>query len=286
MRASIELLNELIDRFAKATLANGQTAGRTGSLVRLTQLRADDVFVGGDLHGNRTNYHKLAKAADLEHHPRRHLVLQEVVHGGATYPNGGCMSHMLLEDVAAFKVAFPDRFHFLLCNHELAECTRESVVKAGVSQLFAFASGLEYAYGKAAGRIAEGYHDFIKSCPLAVRTDNGVFISHSLPDEKGLARFDARVFARDYHDADLIAGGSAHALIWGRQFDEPHVARFARLVGADVIITGHEPTPTGYHCPNSRQIILDASGAECWCCRIAVGKPTSATELAAALLRM
>jgi hypothetical protein len=286
MRASIQLLNELVDRFAKAAELNRSTPGRSGSVVYLSPASADEVVVAGDLHGNRDNFNKLLRAADLEHHPQRHLVLQEVVHGGPTYPNGGCMSHLLLEDVAALKLRYPDRFHLLLCNHELAECNRDPIIKSGVSQNFQFACGLEYAYGKAAAHIADSYRRFIRTCPLALRVHPGVFISHSLPDAEQLRRFDVKVFSREYYDADLIAGGSAYALVWGRQYDAPHVHKFAQLVDARVLITGHEPTPDGFQLPSERQLILDASDAECLFCLVPVGRQTTAAELAAALIRI
>ena len=70
------------------------TPGRTGRVVGLSD--AEDVLVGGDLHGHLGNFQALMKKADLENHPRRHLVLQEVIHGPHRYPNGGDKSHQLL----------------------------------------------------------------------------------------------------------------------------------------------------------------------------------------------
>jgi hypothetical protein len=57
-----------------------------------------------------------SRLADLDRNPRRHLIMQEVCHGGPTYPDGGCKSHRMLEDVARLKVRYPERFHFLLSN--------------------------------------------------------------------------------------------------------------------------------------------------------------------------
>ena len=104
MAVSIEFLHELVDRFEAAAKANRTTNGRRGSVVHLSEENADSVVLAGDLHGNRENYNKILKAARLDKFPKRHLVLQEVVHGGGQYPNGGCMSHMLLEDVAKLEL--------------------------------------------------------------------------------------------------------------------------------------------------------------------------------------
>jgi hypothetical protein len=40
------------------------------------------------------------------------------------------MSHRMLEDVARLKVRYPDRFHFILSNHELAELTEFPIMKS------------------------------------------------------------------------------------------------------------------------------------------------------------
>jgi hypothetical protein len=264
MKVTIEFLHELDERFAAATRANRQTAGRTGSIVQLGVDEADDVWVFGDLHGNRANFNKIIRFVALDEHPRRHLVLQEVVHGGPTYEGGGCMSHMLLEDVAKLKVKYPDRVHFLLSNHELSECTQTSLAKGGISQNQMFASGLETAYGPAAGRIAELYKSFILSLPLAVRLKNGIFISHTLPDKSSAKSFDPKVITRALTTTDILMGGSAHAMVWGREHDNDFVGKFAKLFKSTFFVHGHEPTPAGFQTPNDYQIILDASGKECW----------------------
>ncbi|MFO0947632.1 MAG: metallophosphoesterase [Planctomycetota bacterium] len=282
----IEFLNELVDRFSTATKANQATAGRRGCVVHLGPELCDGVVVSGDLHGNRKNFNKIVKVANLDKFPKRHLVLQEVVHGGPTYPNGGCMSHMLLEDVAKLKVKYPNRVHFLLCNHELSECMKVQLSKAGGSENHKFAVGLENAYGPAAPRIQECYRDFIRSCPLALRMTNGVFISHSAPDKPGLARFDRRVFDRELFDEDLLVGGSAYSIVWGREHDSAHIQKFADMVGCNVLLHGHEPTPAGYQNPNDHQIIFDASGPECWVSLVPIGRQLTAKLLVEKLHRL
>ncbi len=114
-----------------AAAQNLITEKRTGSIVELSESDGEDILVAADLHGNRINFDRLVKIADLANHPQRHLVMQEVCHGGPTYPGGGCMSHLMLEDVAALKIDYPDRFHFILSNHELAEMTDFAIMKGG-----------------------------------------------------------------------------------------------------------------------------------------------------------
>lgn len=286
MKASIEYLHHLVERLAAATAANTRTRGRRGSVVQLGPEDADLVLVTGDLHGNRPNFNRIVAAANLEAQPRRHLVLQEVVHGGPTYPNGACMSHMLLEDVAALKVKYPDRVHFLLCNHELAEVLGTPLLKAGHSQNQLFNAGLEYAYGPAAGRITEGLHGFIRSCPLAIRLKNGVFISHSLPDAKALAGFDPRVYARELLPSDLQPGGPAYQHVWGRDYQAAHAAKFADIVRSTVLLHGHEPTLAGYQIPNPHQILFDASGPRCFVLPVPTTGKLAVDSLSRSLLQL
>ena len=98
MVATIEYIEKIIAAYGEATEANLQTPARRGNLVVLSSEIADEVMITGDLHGHRRNFNTLVKIADLDNHPRRHLILQEVCHGGPSYPsNGGCMSHTMLE---------------------------------------------------------------------------------------------------------------------------------------------------------------------------------------------
>jgi hypothetical protein len=286
MRVTIDFLHELDARFQLATKANLATRGRRGSIVHLGPEDADEVLVLGDLHGNRANFNRTMRFADLAAHPRRHLVLQEVVHGGPTYEGGGCMSHMLLEDVAKLKGQYPERVHFLLSNHELSECTQLSLSKGGVSQNQAFAVGLEIAYGPASERVAELYREFILSCPLGVRLKTGVFISHTLPDKPSSKTFDPKVLTRELTPADVQVGGSAHAMVWGREHHPEFVGKFAKLLKCSVLVHGHEPTPAGYQTPNEFQIVLDASGSECWCVVIPMDRVVTQKELVDGMKRL
>src|SRR5580704_18225003 len=99
MVAEISYIEQVIKTFDAAAAANWRTPGREGNIVTLTDELADEVMITADLHGHRRNFNLIKRTADLDNHPRRHLILQEVCHGGPTYPtNGGCMSHGMLED--------------------------------------------------------------------------------------------------------------------------------------------------------------------------------------------
>ena len=262
MVATPEYISNVIATFRRAAEANENTPGREGNLVTITRDMADEVMVTADLHGHRRNFNTIKKIADLERRPRRHLVLQEVCHGGPCYSsNGGCMSHAMLEDVAKLKATYPDRVHFLLSNHELSELTDYPIIKGKKMLNLLFRLGIQEMYGAASEQVREAYNDFIRSCPLGLRLPGDVFICHTLPDRCDTRSFDRSIFSRPLEPADLIEHGDAFDLVWGRDYRRENARAFAKMVSAKVLINGHEPCPKGFDAPNDMQIILDCCGS-------------------------
>ena len=261
MPASIEFIEGIIATYQSATEANLRTPTRHGNVVILDEETADDCMVTADLHGDRKNFNQIKRIAALDDHPRRHLILQEVCHGGPTYQsNGGCMSHTLLEDVAKLKAAFPERVHFLLSNHELAELTDYPILKSKRMLNLPFRLGMQEVYGPATDKVREALLPFVRSCPLAVRLPGEIFICHSLPEATDTRGFDATIFERELDPSDFQEHGKIFRLVWGRDYRPENAAAFAELVGANVLIHGHEPCAEGFEVPNDRQLILDCQG--------------------------
>ena len=266
--------------YEKAAELNLLTEGRSGSVVFLDQQLADEVMITGDLHGNRRNFNLIRKIAALETHPRRHLVLQEVCHGGPTYPaNGGCMSHTMLEDVAKWKVQVPDRVHFLLGNHELAELTEYPIQKNKQMLNLLFRLGIQHVYGLASEKVREAYVPFIKSCPLAIRMPGGIFISHSVPERVDSRRFDATIFSRPIDSLEFYERTAIFELVWGRDYRQANAEAFAKLVNASVLINGHEPCLDGFRVPNSIQVVLDCCSAKGSYVILPTDRPRSHAEI-------
>jgi hypothetical protein len=261
MLAKLEYIEDVVHRMQQAALANVSTPNRDGGVIDIKADAADEVMITGDLHGHRKSFNQIRKVANLAAHPRRHLIMQEVVHGGPKYENGGCMSHAMLEDVAKLKLEFPDRLHFLLSNHELSELTGYPIQKGGSLLNLVFRLGLHHMYGAATDRVMQSYHEFIRSCPLAVRWD-GVFACHSAPENVRHNRFDAGIFSRPITRPDMDPHGPVFELVWGRDYSAENAADFATLVGADVLLHGHEPTDDGFSTPNPIQVIFDCCHAK------------------------
>lgn len=261
MVAPIEYIEDVIATYEKATEVNLSTPGREGNVVVLAPDLADEVTITGDLHGHRDNFNAIRNTAALDENPGRHLILQEVCHGGPTYPsNGGCMSHTLLEDVARLIVEYPGRVHFVLGNHELAELTDYPIQKNKQMLNLLFRLGLQHTYGPATEKVREAYFPFLRSCPLAVRLPGGVFVSHSVPDNVDERPFDTTIFTRDLQPREYHERTGVFELVWGRDYREENAEAFAELVGANVLIHGHEPCSEGYNAVNGVQLILDCCG--------------------------
>jgi hypothetical protein len=254
------------------------TPGLCGKTVDLAT--ADDVLVAGDLHGNIANFQRIMKLADLARNSHRHLVMQELIHGGFRYADGSDKSHQAVDLWAALKCQFPTRVHYLLGNHEMAQWTNRAVAKADVDLNASFLDGVRTAYGMMGMDIYNAYLDLFQTLPLAVRTPNRVFVSHSLPSAKSMATFDpSRLQHPGYVDDDLKPGGTPYGLVWGRDTSPENVAEFLRRVDADFLISGHIACDNGFNVPNDRQVIVDSLGPVASCCLFPARGPVTQAEL-------
>lgn len=244
-----------IDTYRQAARFNIEDPFRDGSIVRLPPY--GQAVMTGDLHGNQKNLAKLQKYAVLDRRAARHVILHEMVH--AELPQVGAVdhSHQLLLEAALYKTAFPEQVHFLQSNHELSQLTGYPIAKNGKAVVDEFNQAVETAYGSArAPEVLSAIDEFIASFPLAVRTETGVWMSHSLPNISAMGTFDAGVFQRELTRAELEVSKTVFDLVWGRNHNQDHIDRLAELLDAEIFITGHQPQEEGYlHC-FERLIIL------------------------------
>lgn len=256
------------------------TPGRRGHFVDLQA--CDSVLVVGDLHGHIPNFQAIWKLAALDQHPRRHLVLQELIHGKFTYAAGGEKSHQLVDLFAMAKSQFPERVHYLPGNHELAQWTGRKIIKGDVDVNEQYRLGVVSAYGeRMMPEIYRAYLDLFQACPLGLRTPNAVFFSHSLPPGRQLPYFELRhLEAESFEPKDLEPGGLVYGILWGRDTSEEAAGEFLRKVECDWLVTGHIPADAGYTLPNPRQVTLDCSNVPGGYVLIPTDRPLAAGELA------
>lgn len=255
------------------------TPGVRGRFVELADCA--DVLVVGDLHGQVGHLQTVLQRADLAKHPRRHLVLQELVHGPYRYPQGGEKSHQMVDLCAALKCQYPGRVHYLVGNHELAQQTERMIAKGDTDFNVLFREGVDAAYGSAGAEVYATYKELFEAIPAALRTPNGVYLSHSLPPATRLGAFDPAHLERATEPADTVPGGSLHSLVWGRDTSDVNAAAFLARVGADFLITGHISCDDGYQVPNTRQVIVDGARQPWAYCLFPADKPVTLADLTA-----
>ena len=271
-------VDRLLRTLHRAVQAFAATPGRIGHTIRLND--ADEVLAAGDLHGNIDNFRRLLARAELALRPRRHLVLQELIHGPFHYPNDGDKSHQLVDLVAALKCERPEQVHLLLGNHELAQWQGEWIAKGEAELSQSFLDGVNTAYGARSAEIYDAYLRLFAHAVLAIRTSNRVFLSHSMPSRRRFPSFDVRILEQgDLQPQHLAMGGAVHSLLWGRDTAQETAVAFLKVVDSDLLITGHIPCERGFAAPNDRQLIVDCMGAPAAYCLFPANRPLTHEEL-------
>ncbi len=242
---------------AKAAAANEQDPFLRGRLVELP--REGDVLIAGDLHGNAPNFQRIIRAADLPHHPKRHVILQEVLH--TMYADTPDRSYQLLEEVAIFKAVYPTQVHIILSNHDISELCRLEIMKQGRSTLKAFDEALKEAYQFNADVVRQAYFKFLRSLPWAAATHTGLFVCHSVPDIKHMGDFSREMFTDPGPEPNMGRGSPVFRLVWGRDLSPHAASEFAKRVRARLIITGHHPCVNGHTEPNPWLVVIDSKDA-------------------------
>lgn len=241
--------------YRKATRENRTDPLLSGSLLEFPNY--GQAVMTGDLHGHRRNLERLETYCDLARAGARHVVLHELIHEDLGALDEVDRSHELLLQAARWKCEFPEQVHFLLGNHELAQLTGREISKAGRILTTDFACGVERAYGQEGGReVMSAILEFLASFPLAGRTANRVFLSHSLPGNREMDDFNPAVLYRPLAAADLVDGGSAYAMVWGRRQSGKLLERLSGLLDVDLFICGHQPQETGYQVVSGRLLII------------------------------
>src|SRR5262245_56963223 len=145
----------LIRMIQRAASESRAMPGRTGRILTLTDV--ENVLVAGDLHGNLAGFQELIQLADLGNHPRRHFVVQELIHGPHRYPDESDKSHQLVDVLAALKCQYPRQVHYLLGNHEIAQASGRTIGKGDDTCNVQFRKGVTAAYREASEEIYVAY---------------------------------------------------------------------------------------------------------------------------------
>lgn len=255
--SSLPSATAVIDALQDATQENQLSHFRQGQTIHLPDEPGTEVIMTGDLHDHRSNFAKLIAYADLGNNPQRHLVLHELIHGDHYDASGAEDSWHSLYLAAELKLDFPEQVHFLLANHDLAQIHGEGISKGGTSVCEAFNKAITRDFGLDASSVQVTLTEFLLSFPLAVRSGSRLFFSHSLPNEDQIDTFDYSAFSRDLSGPDYAKRvGPVYQLIWGRRATPDGVSRFLEKVGAQTLVTGHQPQESGFALNGPQHLII------------------------------
>jgi len=233
----------------------------------------------GDLHGHRRNFERIAAFADLANNLDRHIILQEIIHGGPEDPEGGCLSYRLLLDVVRYKLSFPDRVHIVMGNHDTAFINRSEVMKNGREMNRAMRLALDREFSQSGIHVELAIRQLLFSQPLAVRCDNKIWVSHSLPGGRFVDKFDAKILVRQLKINDIVRPGSAYLLTWGRKHSQALLDKMAKLFDVDTFVLGHQPQEQGW-CRAGRNLVIIASNHNHGCLLpISLAEPYTVEQL-------
>jgi len=248
---------EIIDLLNKAADANTNDRFRSGNTIHLPA--AGTLIATGDIHGHRRNFQRIKTFADLENHPDRHLMLQEIIHGGPEDEHGGCLSYQLLFDVADYKLKFPDRIHILIGNHDTAFINKSRVMKNGKEMNRAMQQAIKRQFAAHAENVELAIRQFLFSQPLAIRTENRIWLSHSLPADRYLDKFDPTILDKKLKINDVVRPGSAYLLTWGRNLSQNLIDKMAAIFDVDTFVLGHQHQSQGWAKAANNTIIITSN---------------------------
>jgi len=237
----------------------GQTANlkdkyRKGNVIYLGD--EGDIVITGDIHGHRRNFERVVSFAKLDSNPERHLILQEIIHGGPTDKEGRCLSYELLFDVIQYKLQYPDNVHILMSNHDTSFICNREIMKDGREMNLAMRQALDEKFGDKSEDVKMAITEYLLSQPLAVKCNNGLWASHSLPSERNWDKFDTAIFEREIVVDDLMRTGSVYLLTWGRNQSQKLLNNAAEKLGVKTFVLGHQSQPDGWLKAGENLIII------------------------------
>ncbi len=230
---------------------------RDGNVLQLPSV--GELLLAGDLHNHQRNYRVIQDIADLDEFPGRHVLLQELIHGGPLGREGDDQSIDMLLDALEWQAQYPGRIHFLLANHDLAQVQRVPVTKDGFNLTERFNRHLDMRFASQADAVRQALRQYVMSQAIAAISATGVIMTHSLPSERDLATFDPTILRRPLTDADYERGGSVHQLIWGRNQSATVLNTLSTQWYAEAFICGHQQQDAGYGIIEPNMLIMDSS---------------------------
>jgi len=244
----------IIDLLNKGIEAGNADKFRRGNVIHLPD--NGSLILTGDIHGHLRNFERIVAFADLPNNPDKHIILHEIIHGGPEDSQGGCLSYKLLFEAIRYKLKFPDQVHMIMGNHDTAFINNSEVMKDGKEMNRAMRQAIEREFKQASDDVALAIRQFLFSQPLAIRCNNRIWISHSLPSDRAIDKFDPKILERQLKINDVVRPGSAYLLTWGRKHSQAILDKLAGMFDIDIFILGHQPQEKGWNQAGNNLIII------------------------------
>jgi hypothetical protein len=252
---------KIIDIFHRAAELNRTDPLRNGQMINFPGGREDEpneLLVLGDLHNHTRNFEKFRKVAALDRFPRRHVLLQEIIHGGPLGQQGEDRSLDMLVQAMEWALHHPGQVHFLLANHDMAQVQRVAIMKDGYDLTDRFARYMNIKFGGDLNNANAAFNQFVYSMPLAAITATGIMFTHSLPAARDIANFDRTILQRNLTAADYARNGPIYQLIWGRSQTQEVLNTLSRAWWSEIFVCGHQSYDDGYAVVGDRMLIIDS----------------------------
>ena len=230
---------------------------RDGNIVHLGP--QEQIIIAGDIHGNRDNLTKILAYASAGGDSPPTLILQEIIHGPPDVRTGVDRSVELLLRAARLKVSNPANIYFLLGNHDVVQFTDSEITKEGAGVCKGFIEGVNFIYGNDAPEILEAVMEFFRSLPLAIRFENRVLASHSLPSPNRAELAGTDILNRSSQDGDFLRGNPAYEWVWGRNQTPEQLEELAEKLDVDFFVLGHRHIEDGYLMIPQRAISINSN---------------------------
>ncbi len=107
-----------------------------------------------------------------------------------------------------------------MANHDTAFINNSKVMKNGKEMNSAMRQALQRTFADETEAVESAMERFLFSQPLAVRCPNRVWLSHSLPSNRYVDKFDFSIFSRQLKVSDIVRPNSAYLLTWGRKHSQ------------------------------------------------------------------
>lgn len=129
-------------------------------------------------------------------------------------------------------------------------------MKDGKEMNRAMRLALDREFQQQGANIELAIRQFLFSQPLALRCENRIWISHSLPSDRFIDKFDPKILDRRLKINDVVRPGSAYLLTWGRKHSQALLDKMAEQFDVDLFVLGHQPQEQGFSQAGNNLLII------------------------------